>query len=82
MTPKQVAWDALVKPMQIMFQDPAVFFTNIYSAFIYGVYYSFFEAFPLVYIEIYGFNVGEMGIGELYEACLIHCKRPSLIQID
>lgn len=65
MTPRKVAIDALVKPMQIMFEDPAVFFTNIYSAFIYGVYYSFFEAFPLVYIEIYGFNVGEMGIGKI-----------------
>jgi DHA1 family multidrug resistance protein-like MFS transporter len=65
LTTKQVAIDALVKPTQIMFEDPAVFFTNIYSAFIYGVYYSFFEAFPLVYIEIYGFNVGEMGIGKL-----------------
>ena len=65
MTPKKVAINALVKPTQIMFEDPAVFFTNIYSAFIYGVYYSFFEAFPLVYIEIYGFNVGEMGIGKI-----------------
>ena len=65
MTPRQVAINALVKPTQIMFEDPAVFFTNIYSAFIYGVYYSFFEAFPLVYIEVYGFNVGEMGIGKL-----------------
>ena len=68
MTPRKVAIDALVKPTQIMFEDPAVFFTNIYSAFIYGVYYSFFEAFPLVYIDIYGFNVGEMGIGKLDNA--------------
>jgi MFS transporter, DHA1 family, multidrug resistance protein len=27
-----------------------------------GVYYSFFEAFPLVYIGIYGFNIGELGV--------------------
>ena len=64
MTPKQIAFDALVKPMQIMIQDPAVFFTNVYSAFIYGVFYSFFEAFPLVYIDMYGFSIGVTGIGE------------------
>ena len=64
MTPRQIAIDALVMPMQIMLQDPAVFFTNIYSAFICGVYYSFFEAFPLVYMYIYGFSVGIMSLGK------------------
>ena len=64
MTPRQVIVHALVKPTQIMFEDPAVFFTNIYSAFIYGIYYSFFEAFPLVYMDIYGFSVGLMGVGK------------------
>jgi DHA1 family multidrug resistance protein-like MFS transporter len=29
---------------------------------LYGIYYSFFESFPLVYIDIYGFNLGELGL--------------------
>lgn len=45
-----------------MVKDPAVLFTNIYTSTIYGIYYSFFEAFPLVYVGIYGFNLGELGI--------------------
>ena len=27
-----------------------------------GIYYSFFEAFPLVYVGVYGFNIGELGV--------------------
>src|SRR5436305_4147751 len=37
-------------------------FTNLYTALVYGIYYSFFEAFPIVYIGLYGFNLGQMGL--------------------
>lgn len=42
--------------------DPAIGFTAGYVALCYGIYYSFFEAFPLVYIDRYGFNLGQMGL--------------------
>jgi len=29
---------------------------------VYGIYYSFFEAFPLVYVDMYGFNLGQTGL--------------------
>ncbi|OAP64307.1 hypothetical protein AYL99_00279 [Fonsecaea erecta] len=58
----EVFFDAIIKPLEIMIKDPAVGFTNIYSALLYGVYYSFFEAFQLVYMGIYGFNLGELGL--------------------
>jgi DHA1 family multidrug resistance protein-like MFS transporter len=48
--------------LEICVKDPALTFINLYSALTYGIYYSFFEAFPLVYLKIYGFNVGEMTI--------------------
>lgn len=54
--------EALWRPIQICLNDPAVLFTNLYTSFIYGIYYSYFEAFPLVYIYKYGFNIGELGI--------------------
>lgn len=53
--------ESLWRPIVICMRDPAVLFTNLYTSFIYGIYYSYFEAFPLVYIGIYGFNLGEMG---------------------
>lgn len=57
-----VVYDSLVIPIKICLQDPAVLFTNVYTSVMYGIYYSFFEAFPIVYVGIYGFNLGELGI--------------------
>lgn len=62
MTAGEVARDALIKPLEIFIKDPAVTFTNIYTALTYGIYYSFFEAFPLVYNGIYHFNLGLTGL--------------------
>lgn len=45
--------DALIKPTEIAIKDPAVGFVRIYSALVYAIYYSFFEAFPIVYAGIY-----------------------------
>ncbi|KAL9097812.1 MAG: hypothetical protein Q9165_000138 [Trypethelium subeluteriae] len=66
-----VMYEALAIPAIICIQDPAVLFTNLYSAVIYGIYYSYFEAFPLVYIGDYGFNVGELGI--VYVCIIVGC---------
>jgi DHA1 family multidrug resistance protein-like MFS transporter len=52
----------LYRPMEMMIKDPAVGFTALYTALIYGIYYSFFEAFPEVFIGYYGFNLGELGL--------------------
>lgn len=52
----------LYRPLQMMVFDPAVGFTAIYTALIYGIYYSFFEVFPIVYGEYYGMNLGEQGL--------------------
>jgi DHA1 family multidrug resistance protein-like MFS transporter len=54
--------EALWRPFQLMLLDPSIAFTAVYTAIIYGIFYSFFEAFPLVYVEMYGFNLGEMGL--------------------
>lgn len=70
---RQIAAQALIKPLQITLLDPAVFFTNFYSSYSYGVYYSFFEAFPLVYTDMYGFNLGLTGTAflSIVIACLV-----------
>jgi DHA1 family multidrug resistance protein-like MFS transporter len=60
--PRDVLYDALVRPIQLMVLDPAIGFTAAYVGLCYGIYYSFFEAFPIVYIERYHFTLGEMGL--------------------
>lgn len=51
----------LTMPFRITILDPSIGFINLYTALVYGVYYSFFESFPIVYIGIYGFSIGIMG---------------------
>lgn len=62
LTPSAIATEALWRPFELMLLDPSIAFTAVYTAIIYGIFYSFFEAFPIVYIETYGFNLGEMGL--------------------
>lgn len=65
MSPREVIFNALIKPWEINALDPAVLFSTFYTSLTYGIYYSFFEAFPLVYGDIYGFNLGEQGLAFL-----------------
>lgn len=39
-SPISVFLDALTKPIEITFKDPAVLFVQIYTSIIYGIYYS------------------------------------------
>ncbi|OAA68991.1 Major facilitator superfamily transporter [Cordyceps fumosorosea ARSEF 2679] len=63
--------DALIKPLEITLKDPAVLFVQIYSAIIYGIYYSFFEVFPLVYPVYYDMSLGQIGL--VFLCILISC---------
>ncbi|EEU34906.1 uncharacterized protein NECHADRAFT_14339, partial [Fusarium vanettenii 77-13-4] len=46
-------WNAVVVPVQMHLLDPSITFTSVYSGFVYGIYYSFFEVLPFVYEGIY-----------------------------
>jgi DHA1 family multidrug resistance protein-like MFS transporter len=54
--------NSMIKPIEITIKDPAILFVNIYTSLVYAIYYSFFEAFPIVYTTYYSFNIGELGI--------------------
>ncbi|KAI1098894.1 MFS general substrate transporter [Jackrogersella minutella] len=62
LTARQIVVDALIKPWEINALDPAVLYTTVYASVLYGTYYSFFEAFPLVFTDMHGFNLGESGL--------------------
>ncbi|KAL2125911.1 hypothetical protein VTI74DRAFT_2272 [Chaetomium olivicolor] len=68
---KEVVKLALIKPFEITLQDPAIAFVNAYTSFTYGIYYSFFEVFPLVYPKIYGMNLGKSSA--VFVCVLIAC---------
>ena len=69
--PSAVIIDALIKPIEITIKDPAIAFVNVYTSLVYGIYYSFFEAFPLVYPVMYGFSLGMVGV--VFLCVLVAC---------
>lgn len=65
MSLKDIAMMTLVRPFQLSFCEPICFCLNLYIALIYGLLYAWFESFAIVFIEIYGFNLGEEGLSFL-----------------
>jgi len=62
MTGKDIVLMTLVRPFTLNFLEPILFLLNLYIALIYGLLYVWFESFAIVFIEIYGFNLGEEGL--------------------
>ena len=69
--PRDVIVSALIKPIEITIKDPAIAFVNVYTSLVYGIYYSFFEVFPLVYPVMYGFSLGMIGV--VFLCILVAC---------
>lgn len=62
MTGKDIALMALVRPITLNFLEPMVFLLNLYIALVYGLLYIWFESFPIVFSQIYGFSLGLEGV--------------------
>ncbi|KAK6460547.1 multidrug resistance protein 2 [Scheffersomyces coipomensis] len=61
LTPRELAIDLLWRPIQITLLEPMVLATNLYIALVYSVMYIWFEAFPIVFVDIHHFTLIEMG---------------------
>jgi len=57
MTKQQILFESLARPF-LLATEPSVFFLNLYLGLVYSVFYLWFEAFPLVFGDIYHFNLG------------------------
>ncbi|KAI6091792.1 benomyl/methotrexate resistance protein [Hypoxylon rubiginosum] len=55
----------LGRAFTLTFSEPIVFFMDLYSALLYGILFLWFESFPLVFGEIYGFSTGLQGVAFL-----------------
>jgi len=53
---------ALKRPPRMLFTELFVFFISLYAAFLFGLLFFFFLAFPLVFTPIYGFSLGSRGL--------------------
>ncbi|KAH8593631.1 major facilitator superfamily domain-containing protein [Bisporella sp. PMI_857] len=74
-SPQDILVNALIKPCEICIKDPALAFAVLYLTYVYGIYYSFFGAFPLVYPSVYDFNIRELGLSflSILAACVVGC---------
>ncbi|KAJ9123137.1 hypothetical protein QFC22_001330 [Naganishia vaughanmartiniae] len=67
MTGKDIATMTMWRPFELNFTQPIVFLLNLYISFMYAdsayaILYSWFEVFPLIYQETYGFGLGAAGL--------------------
>lgn len=65
MTGKDIAMMILVKPFSLFFTEPIILALDMYTALLYGVLYIWFECFPIVFISIYHFSLGTLGLAFL-----------------
>jgi hypothetical protein len=52
----------LTRPIHMLFTEPIPGLFSLYVAFNFALQYSFFVAFPTVFEEVYGFNLGSQGL--------------------
>lgn len=52
----------LTRPVRMFLFEPLVFFTCIYLSLTYASFYMFFQSFPIIYENIYGFSPGQEGL--------------------
>lgn len=57
-TTSTMAYNVLLRPLVMMFQEPILLLMNIYIGLVYGYLYLFFEAFPISFQEQRGWNNG------------------------
>ena len=52
----------LIRPIHMIFTEPIVGFTSLYIGFNFSVLFGFFDAFPIVFEGVYGFDIGQAGL--------------------
>jgi MFS transporter, DHA1 family, multidrug resistance protein len=62
---KKLFNSSLVRPFHLCFTEPILLVQNLYLGLVYAILYCWFEAFPLVFGGLYGFNLGQQGLAYL-----------------
>lgn len=57
-----IAHRTLLRPFQILGQEPILVLITIYLSIVYGILYGLFEAVPVIFSLKRGFNLGETGL--------------------
>ncbi|ATZ47342.1 hypothetical protein BCIN_02g06320 [Botrytis cinerea B05.10] len=55
----------LYRPLEMLLTDPIVAFLALYCSFAFGVLFAFFDAYPYVFMGVYGFTIAQSGLAFL-----------------
>ncbi|CCH61208.1 hypothetical protein TBLA_0E01510 [Henningerozyma blattae CBS 6284] len=53
---KLIIRDTVSRPIVMLFTEPILLFITIYNSFVYGILYLMLEAYPIVFVEGYGYK--------------------------
>lgn len=53
---KEIAKKTITRPIKMLVVEPVLFFVTLYNSFVYGILYLLLEAYPIVFVEGYGFE--------------------------
>ncbi|KAL9027731.1 MAG: hypothetical protein Q9196_003788 [Gyalolechia fulgens] len=59
---RQMITVTLTRPVRMFLSEAIVLFSCVYISIAYAIFYLFFEAYPLIFEGIYGFNTGTAGL--------------------
>jgi hypothetical protein len=54
--------ETLVRPFQMLVQEPILLLMSMYVALVYGLLYAYFFAYPVVFVEGYGWDDAKTGL--------------------
>jgi MFS family permease len=52
----------LFRPIHMLLFEPMISWISLYVAFVFGILFAFFDAFPYVFLKYYGFTLGQVGL--------------------
>ncbi|CCC69568.1 hypothetical protein NCAS_0C05780 [Naumovozyma castellii] len=53
---KEIAEKTITRPIIMLFTEPILLFVTIYNSFVYGILYLLLEAYPIIFVQGYGFT--------------------------
>lgn len=59
---QQLVTRVLTRPLRMLFLEPIVSATCAYLALCYSIFYMTFQAFPIIYVDLYGLSLGVEGL--------------------
>lgn len=62
LTAGELAVETLWRPIELIIFEPVVLLINVYIGLVYSIMYLWFEAYPILFLEVHNFTLVEMGL--------------------